>query len=391
MAGQHFCKKCGKTMNDSEFYTSKNVEKYPPDGKMDICKKCLTMHVDNWDPETYKWILQEIDVPYIKEEWDTLLEKYGKDPKKVTGLTIIGRYLSKMKLKQWSQYSWIDTEALEEQQRMRKINQMKAQGMTGEEIETELATDRTPPKPKVLTEPQEAVGTPEYYNPSEADDDFSDELTEEDKVMLRLKWGRGYRPEEWVRLEQLYNDMMASYDIQGAGMKDTLIMICKTSLKSNQLLDCGDVDGAQKMIKMYDSLMKSAKLTAAQNKAESGEFVDSISELVTICEREGFIPRYYTDGPMDKVDKVLQDLQHYTYSLVTEEMNLGNMIDASVRAIAQDKEREAKIDVDGGDEEDNEIYDYPEDKVLTDADYEEFEEMKQQEAQKDKDYLREVK
>lgn len=390
MAGQHFCKKCGKTMNDSEFYTSKNIEKYPPDGKMDICKKCLTMHVDNWDPETYKWILQEIDVPYIKEEWDALLEKYGKDPKKVTGLTIIGRYLSKMKLKQWSQYSWADTEALEEEQRMRKINQMKAQGMTGEEIETELATDRTPPKPKILTEPQEAVGTPEYYDPSEADDDFSDELTEEDKVMLRLKWGRGYRPEEWVRLEQLYNDMMASYDIQGAGMKDTLIMICKTSLKSNQLLDCGDVDGAQKMIKMYDSLMKSAKLTAAQNKAKSGEFVDSIGELVTICECEGFIPRYYTDGPMDKVDKVLQDLQHYTYSLVTEEMNLGNMIDASVRAIAQDKEREAKIDVDGGDEEDNEIYDYPEDKVLTDADYEEFEEMKQQEAEKDKEYLREV-
>lgn len=390
MAGQHFCKKCGKTMNDSEFYTSKDIEKYPPDGKMDICKKCLTMHVDNWDPETYKWILQEIDVPYIKEEWDALLEKYGKDPKKVTGLTIIGRYLSKMKLKQWSQYSWVDTEALEERQRMRKINQMKAQGMTGEEIETELATDRTPPKPKILTEPQEAVGTPEYYNPSEADDDFSDELTEEDKVMLRLKWGRGYRPEEWVRLEQLYNDMMASYDIQGAGMKDTLIMICKTSLKSNQLLDCGDVDGAQKMIKMYDSLMKSAKLTAAQNKAESGEFVDSIGELVTICEREGFISRYYTDGPMDKVDKVLQDLQHYTYSLVTEEMNLGNMIDASVRAIAQDKEREAKIDVDGDDEEDNEIYDYPEDKVLTDADYEEFEEMKQQEAEKDKEYLREV-
>lgn len=390
MAGQHFCKKCGKTMNDSEFYTSKNVEKYPPDGKMDICKKCLTMHVDNWDPETYKWILQEIDVPYIKEEWDALLEKYGKDPKKVTGLTIIGRYLSKMKLKQWSQYSWADTESLEEEQRMRKINQMKAQGMTGEEIETELATDRTPPKPKILTEPQEAVGTPEYYDPSEADDDFSDELTEEDKVMLRLKWGRGYRPEEWVRLEQLYNDMMASYDIQGAGMKDTLIMICKTSLKSNQLLDCGDVDGAQKMIKMYDSLMKSAKLTAAQNKAESGEFVDSIGELVAICEREGFIPRYYTDGPMDKVDKVLQDLQHYTYSLVIEEMNLGNMIDASVRAIAQDKEREAKIDVDGGDEEDNEIYDYPEDKVLTDADYEEFEEMKQQEAEKDKEYLREV-
>ena len=382
MAGQHFCKKCGKTMKDSEFYTSKNVEKYPPDGKMDLCKKCLTMHVDNWDPETFKWILQEIDVPYIKEEWDALLEKWAKDPEKVTGVTILGRYLSKMKLKQWSQYSWADTEALEEEARLRKINQMKAQGMTGEEIEAELATDRTPPKPKIFTEPQEAVGTPEYYDPSTVNDDFSDQLTEEDKVMLRLKWGRGYRPEEWVRLEQLYNDMMASYDIQGAGMKDTLIMICKTSLKSNQLLDAGDVDGAQKMIKMYDSLMKSAKLTAAQNKAESGEFVDSIGELVTICER---------DGPKDKVDKVLQDLQHYTRSLVTEEMNLGNMIDASVRAIAQDKEREAKIDVDDGDEEDSEIYSYPDDNVLSDEDYSEFEAMKQEEAEKDKRYLEEVR
>lgn len=140
---------------------------------------------------------------------------------------------------------------------------------------------------------------------------------------------------------------------------------------------------------MYDSLMKSAKLTAAQNKADSGEFVDSIGELVTICEREGFIPRYYTDGPMDKVDKVLQDLQHYTHTLVTEEMNLGNMIDASVRAIAQDKEREAKIDIDGGEEEDSEIYDYPEDTILEDADFEEFENMKQEEAEKDRKHLRE--
>ena len=92
---------------------------------------------------------------------------------------------------------------------------------------------------------------------------------------------------------------------------------------------------------------------------------------------------------MDKVDKVLQDLQHYTHTLVTEEMNLGNMIDASVRAIAQDREREAKIDVDGGEEEDSEIYDYPEDTILEDADFEEFENMKQEEAEKDRKHLRE--
>lgn len=383
----HYCKKCGKTMDDTQFYTSKNLEKYPPDGKMDICKKCLTMHVDNWNPETYKWILQEIDVPYIKEEWNGLLERYGQDPKKVTGLTIIGRYLSKMKLKQWNKYTWADTETLEKDSIDKKVLNMKAQGFTEDEIQEQLSIDRTPPKPKELEDVQAPVGTPEYEDPEE-DDDFSDQLTEEDKLVLRLKWGRGYSWEERVRMEQLYNDMMSSYDIQGAGHKDTLIMVCKASLKANQLIDAGDIDGFQKMQKAYDSLMKSGKFTAAQNKGESGEFVDSIGELVALCEREGFIPRYYTEGPQDKVDRTLQDLQQYTHTLVTEEMNLGNMIEASLREIVKDREREANIDVEDSDEDEDLFnYEHPE---LTEEDYQEYEDMKESERDKDEEMLNNI-
>lgn len=383
----HYCKKCGKTMDDTQFYTSKNLEKYPPDGKMDICKKCLTMHIDNWDPETYKWILQEIDVPYIKEEWNGLLEKYGKDPKKVTGLTIIGRYLSKMKLKQWNKYTWADTETLKKDSIDKKVLNMKAQGFTEDEIQEQLSIDRTPPKPKELEDVQAPVGTPEYEDPEE-DDDFGDQLTEEDKLVLRLKWGRGYSWEERVRMEQLYKDMMSSYDIQGAGHKDTLIMVCKASLKANQLIDAGDIDGFQKMQKAYDSLMKSGKFTAAQNKGESGEFVDSIGELVAVCEREGFIPRYYTEGPQDKVDRTLQDLQQYTHTLVTEEMNLGNMIEASLREIVKDREREANIDVEDSDEDEDLFnYEHPE---LTEEDYQEYENMKESERDKDEEMLNDI-
>ena len=56
-------------------------------------------------------------------------------------------------------------------------------------------------------------------------------------------------------------------------------------------MDLGDIDGAQKATKMYDSLMKSGKWTAAQNKAEKGEYVDSIGELVAICETDGFVEK----------------------------------------------------------------------------------------------------
>ncbi len=145
---------------------------------------------------------------------------------------------------------------------------------------------------------------------------------------------------------------MESYDIQTAGHKDTLKKLAKTSLKLDQLIDLGDVDGAQKMQKMYDSLMKSGKFTAAQNKAENGEIVDSISELVMMCEKDGFIPRYYVDTPKDKVDRVLQDLQEYTRSLITEETNIGNLIENAVKQIEEDKRREADTEADAASDED---------------------------------------
>jgi hypothetical protein len=86
---------------------------------------------------------------------------------------------------------------------------------------------------------------------------------------------------------------MNSFDIQDADSKNTLIFICKTYLKMNQAIDCGDVEGYQKLSRVYDALRKSAKFTAAQNKEEKADFIDSVGELVAYCEKNGGkIPRY---------------------------------------------------------------------------------------------------
>lgn len=386
MAGETaYCEKCGRTMSVNQFYLSKNLEKYPNGGVMRQCKKCLTMHVDNWDPETFKWILQEIDVPYIEDEWNKVLEKYSADPKKLTGTTILGRYLSKMKLKQWKNYHWEDTEKLQEENRQEKIKIMQAAGLSGEEIEKELKVDHRPDKPD-LTRILDSKGTDVSSSDfPEEEDDFSDKLTEEDKTYLRLKWGRGYRPEEWIKMEQLYEDMMASYDIQSAGHKDTLIMICKASLKANQLIDVNDVEGFQKISKVYDSLMKSGRFTAAQNKEADGEFIDSIGELVSICEKDGFIPKYYVDQPKDKVDRTLEDIQNYTRRLVLEETNLGNMIEASMKEIQRDKEREALANTDEVDSEETFEKQLFKDEAepIKDEDYLEFKKMEQKQQEED--------
>jgi hypothetical protein len=50
----------------------------------------------------------------VPEEWNKLLLKYGQNKAKVTGVTILGRYLSKMRLNQWKEYRWEHTEFLQE-------------------------------------------------------------------------------------------------------------------------------------------------------------------------------------------------------------------------------------------------------------------------------------
>lgn len=397
-----YCEKCHKTLKRSEFYQSNNLEKYPNSGTIPICKKCLTMHVNNWDASTFIPILKEVDVPYIPEEWNKLLAKYGQDKHKVTGMTILGRYLSKMKLNQYKQYRWKDTEFLQELAEKRLREAMEYQGKDVQEIALAIEEQKTIiPEEKTFEEvvfaPEpESIDQGETYNfvpaenvePAKTADELG--LTDEDITYLKLKWGKAYKPEEWVWLEQYYNDFMDSYDIQTAGHKDTLKKLAKTSLKLDQLIDLGDVDGAQKMQKMFDSLMKSGKFTAAQNKAENGEIVDSISELVMMCEKDGFIPRYYVDTPKDKVDRVLQDLQGYTQSLITEETNIGNLIENAIKQIEMDKQREAEMDADAASDEDIlEDALFSDDlNYITDGEFEEFTDFEDVLAQDDENFIK---
>ena len=41
------CQKCGKVMKKNQFYKRKDGT------ETDLCKKCLTMHINNFDPETF--------------------------------------------------------------------------------------------------------------------------------------------------------------------------------------------------------------------------------------------------------------------------------------------------------------------------------------------------
>ena len=346
------CQKCGKMLDeDTQFYTYKNGE------KTEMCKKCLTMHIDNWDPNTYLWLLEKMDVPYVPVEWDVLRDRaFAKNPN-LNGMSVFGKYLSKMKLKQWKNYGWADSDrlqalneekrAVQEAERAAFDAEIKEKFEAGEISEAEYKT-----MVSAQTQHEEYVNAP-IIQPNTTMDRYYDEntsivnsqldnsvaqLTSDDKIYLAMKWGALYKPQEWIELERSYEEMTNSFDIQDADTINTLILICKTNLKMNQALDCGDIEGFQKLSKVSESLRKSAKFTAAQNKEEKNDYVDCVGELVAMCEREGYIPRFETDIPQDKVDLTLKDMENYLYKLVTQDLGFGQQIEDALKKIQIQKE-----------------------------------------------------
>jgi len=101
------CQKCKKMYLPDKFYTCRNGS------PSKLCKKCMTMHMDAFDKETFLWAFKELDIPYIENEWNVLRDRaYQRDPLKANASSIFGKYCAKMKLKKWQGYTWADTEKL---------------------------------------------------------------------------------------------------------------------------------------------------------------------------------------------------------------------------------------------------------------------------------------
>ena len=339
------CEKCKRQMEDTNFYTYRDGTKHK------YCKACLTMHIDNFNPSTFLYILEDMDVPWLPWEWNTLRDKaYAKNPNKMNGLSVIGKYLSKMRLKQHKDDRWADSQRLQkkhelqiaavEQEDKAYAEQVKKQFENGEISEAQYRT-------LVSTEFQkqheyavpfvDPIGADNMFNEKDfiSEDqlpDLSTQLTLEEKQRMALKWGRTYKISEWIQLQKKYTQMMNSFDIQDADSKNTLIFICKTYLKMNQAIDCGDVEGYQKLSRVYDQLRKSAKFTAAQNKEQKAQFIDSVGQLVAYCQKNGGqIPRYEIKTPYDIVDKIINDLKEYNKNLIYEDTALARQIEDYIK------------------------------------------------------------
>ena len=372
-------------MKQGQFYT------YRDGSKAKLCKQCLTLHIDNFDPNTFLWLLEDFDVPYVPAWWNKFRDQaFAKNPKKMNGMSVFGKYLSKTKIKQYSKWHWKDSEEAqlyesgalankeltEEEKKVQaeyeaKLKEGLANGEIGQSEYKTLMPVPTQNAEMSFTQSSELdkaaynrFQEDDFMKPQELPDPAAD-LTKEDKIYLAMKWGRLYKPNEWLELEKKYRDMEDAFAIDDPDTKSSLILICKADLKMNQALDADDTDGALKQSRIYESLRKSANLTAAQNKKDKSEVKNSISQLTLYCQKtKGKIPRMDVSAPRDIVDKELMDNQSFLTNLVKTDTALAREIEDYI------KKKEYQ-------EEQKRLEEQGKEVVITDEDIQEYNEARQ--------------
>lgn len=369
--GSCTCKKCNRTILERNFYKNRQGE------RVDQCKDCMTLHLNNFQPETFMWILQKLDYPYIPTAWNVIRDKvFAENPKKMAGTAVLGKYISKMRLMQWKNHGWADSQMLEakEQKKMEE-----AEGKVKQAVITSEYAGLSEPELREKVQMGE-ITLSEYRSIAPIEDQYrafvegglprqiptvntnpfapkiyegldipnpAQELEKDDILYLLMKWGKEYSPEEWIELEKSYKEIENACEYLDPDTKHTLILICKTSLKANQSLDIGDIDSFQKLSRVLDTLRKSANLTAVQKKKdrEEGERpMTSVGELVAYLEKNGGkIPSYKIDAPYDIIDKIISDQKEYTKNLIYRDTALAKQIEDYIKrkeAIAGVLERE---------------------------------------------------
>lgn len=108
------CTRCGETYPKEKqhmhFYSSHNNTT-----ELNVCKQCIKDLLDVNNISEVLLVLKALDIPFIKREWNMLINRYGKNS------NIIGRYIAKMNLRGYRDFTYEDSEILNNNNSLDKL------------------------------------------------------------------------------------------------------------------------------------------------------------------------------------------------------------------------------------------------------------------------------
>lgn len=275
------CARCGETFGPENF--SKTKSWFYPDGYLPVCNDCLKEFLKEND---FNWasinkICQYVDIPFVPTKWEELREMNGDDVFPIYALVFLGEEFEDLG---WGDYF----------EEFKRLQEEKT-------IEDELPG-----------------------------------LREEKIRKLQEKWGANYDDEALTYLENLYNGILQTQNVNGALQGDQALKLCKISYE----IDCYIREGSpvDKLLASYDKLVKTAEFTPKNVKSASD--FDSVGELYRWLEKRGWRNKYYDGVTQDVVDETIKNIENYNQRLYTNESGIGDEITHRIENLKMAKDIE---------------------------------------------------
>lgn len=284
--GTKRCEKCGRIIPASQF--SRAHSEFYVDGLLPWCNECISERIDaadgNW--EIVDRICMWAGIPFIIKEWE-----------RIRAITLPSET--------WPTYAKIfnsqDYVSLNWGDYFRQYKKLKEVGLIEEELP---------------------------------------EIREQRYKDLRRKWGENYDDDELNQLEDLYNGLLNTQNINGALQIDQAKKLCKISLEIDHRIVAGDKE-ADKFISSYDKIIKSAEFTP-KNAKNATDF-DSFAEVAYWLEKRGHVNKFYDDVTRDVIDETIKNIETYNQRLYINEGGIGEEITERLRALSMANQHEESI------------------------------------------------
>ena len=268
------CNRCGVAQSSDSFAPTKSI--FYADGALPICNGCIEAYLIDVD---FDWgevnkLCQYADIPFVPKEWERMRD--------LNGTKAFGKYAEIFAQTEYEDIGW--TEYFE------AFKEMQKNGT----IEDELPG-----------------------------------LDENRRRQLQERWGANYDNEALNYLENLYNGLITTQNVNGALQGDQAVKICKMSYE----IDCRIREGSDfdKLLTSYDKLVKAAEFTP-KNVKNINDF-DSCGELVKWLEKKGWRNTFYDKVTRDVVDETIKNIQAFNQRLYVNESGIGEDITSRLEAL----------------------------------------------------------
>lgn len=275
------CSRCHKEKPRGEFSPTKNF--FFVDQLLPMCNECierlLTKYEDDWDIADK--LCQYADIPFVPKKWQ---EIYQENKEKTFPFYNNIFFTQEFEGLNWKSY-------------YEEFKKLEKEGSIRRELPN---------------------------------------LSAAEILDLQNKWGPNYDLEELDYLENLYNGMLTSQNVNGALQTDQALKLCKISLEiDNRIREGGDID---KLLGSYDKIIKSGDFTP-KNVKNASDF-DSVGELYAYLEKTGWVNKYYDGAKRDVIDETIANIQNFNKRLWVNESGMSEDVEKRLAALQHAQELE---------------------------------------------------